>query len=129
MLTEQSRFREKAARISTHLYLSLSDCSSTRIFKRTHTYRNIWTTANQRGGVRPSLSLIGLDHDMSLTCLLLNSRAEAVLTLRDMMTSDAQTLLAHGTMLRDAIGTCHYAPCRGVAMGQARQAIAWGPVF
>ncbi len=51
MLTEQSRFRERAARISTtHLYLSLSDCSSTRIFKRTHTYRNIWTTANQRGG-------------------------------------------------------------------------------
>ncbi len=41
----------------------------------THTYRNIWTTtANQRGGVRPSLSLIGLDHDMSLTCLVLNSR-------------------------------------------------------
>ncbi len=34
-----------------HLYYSpLSDCSSTRIFKRTHTYRNIWTTANQRGG-------------------------------------------------------------------------------
>ncbi len=38
-----------------------------------HTYRNIWTTANQRG-VRPSLSLIGLDHDMSLMCLLLNYR-------------------------------------------------------
>ncbi len=55
----------------THLYyspLSLSDCSSTRIFKRTHTYRNIWTTANQRG-VRPSLSLIGLDHDMGLMCV------------------------------------------------------------
>ncbi len=33
-----------------------------------HTYRNIWTTANQRG-VRPSLSLIGLDHDMSLMCV------------------------------------------------------------
>ncbi len=59
--------------ICIFLYLSLSDCSSTRIFKRTHTYRNIWTTANQRK-VRPSLSLIGLDHDMSLTCLLLNSR-------------------------------------------------------
>ncbi len=29
--------------------------------------------ANQRG-VRPSLSLIGLDHDMRLTCLLSNSR-------------------------------------------------------
>ncbi len=50
-LTEQSRFRERAARISTtHLYLCLSDCSSTRIFKCTHMYRNIWTTANQRGG-------------------------------------------------------------------------------
>ncbi len=55
----------------THLYyspLSLSDCSSTRIFKRTHTYRNIWTMANQRG-VRLSLSLIGLDHDMGLMCV------------------------------------------------------------
>ncbi len=54
-----------------HLYyspLSLSDCSSTRIFKLTHTYRNIWTTANQRG-VRTSLSLIGLDHDMGLMCV------------------------------------------------------------
>ncbi len=50
-LTEQSRFRERAVCISTtHLYLFLSDCSSTRIFKRTHMYRNIWTTANQRGG-------------------------------------------------------------------------------
>ncbi len=40
----------------------------TDIFKRTHTYRNIWTTANQRG-VRPSLSLIDLDHDMGLICV------------------------------------------------------------
>ncbi len=30
-------------------HLSLSDCSA-RIFRRTHTYRNIWITANQRGG-------------------------------------------------------------------------------
>ncbi len=32
---------------------SLSDCSSTRdtfVNAHTHTYRNIWTTANQRGG-------------------------------------------------------------------------------
>ncbi len=28
----------------------------------------------QKFGVRPSLSLIGLDHDMSLTCLLLKHR-------------------------------------------------------
>ncbi len=41
-----------------HLYyspLSLSD-SSTRIFKRTHTYRNIWTTANQKGGPHFTIS-------------------------------------------------------------------------
>ncbi len=47
--------------------LSLSDCSSTRIFTST-LISNIWTTANQRG-VRPSLSLIGLDHDMGLMCV------------------------------------------------------------
>ncbi len=44
---------EKELRASLLLTsLSLSDSSSTRIFKRTHThtYRNIWTTANQRGG-------------------------------------------------------------------------------
>ncbi len=63
----------------THLYyspLSLSDCSKTRIFRRTHTYRNFWTTANRGGGggggggggVRPSLSS-GLDHDMGLMCV------------------------------------------------------------
>ncbi len=39
-----------------------------RIFRRTHTYSNIWTTANQRG-VRPSLSLIDLDNDISLMCV------------------------------------------------------------
>ncbi len=56
----------------THLYYSpLSLCLTaaahvTHLSTRTHTYRNIWTTANQRG-VRPSLSLIGLDHDISLT--------------------------------------------------------------
>ncbi len=46
-----------------HTSLSLSDCS---IFRHTHTIRNILATANQRG-VCPSLSLIGLNHDMSLT--------------------------------------------------------------
>ncbi len=56
----------------THFYYSpLSLCliaaaHVTHLSTRTHTYRNIWTTANQRG-VRPSLSLIGLDHDISLT--------------------------------------------------------------
>ncbi len=56
----------------THLYYSpLSLCLTaaahvTHLSTRTHTYRSIWTTANQRG-VRPSLSLIGLDHDISLT--------------------------------------------------------------
>ncbi len=71
MLTEQSRFRERAVRISTtHLYLSLSDCSSTHI---THVQEYL-DDGQTEGGVRPSLSLIGLDHDMSLTCQLLNSR-------------------------------------------------------
>ncbi len=57
----------------THLYYSpLSLCLTAaahvmHLSTRTHTYRNIWTAANQRGGVRPSLSLIGLDHDISLT--------------------------------------------------------------
>ncbi len=44
---------EKELRASLLLTsLSLSDSSSTRIFKRTHThqYRSIWTMANQRGG-------------------------------------------------------------------------------
>ncbi len=56
----------------THLYYSpLSLCLTaaahvTHLSTRTHTYRNIWTTVNQ-GGVRPPLSLIGLDHDISLT--------------------------------------------------------------
>ncbi len=56
----------------THFYYSpLSLCliaaaHVTHLSTRTHTYRNIWTTANQRG-VRPPLSLIGLDHDISLT--------------------------------------------------------------
>ncbi len=39
---------QNTAHISTTPPLSLSDCSSTCIFKRTHTYRNIWTTA--KGG-------------------------------------------------------------------------------
>ncbi len=71
MLTEQSRLRERAACISTtHLYLS--DCSSTSIFKRTGISGPRLIRGG--GGVRPSLSLIGLDHDVSLTCLFLNSR-------------------------------------------------------
>ncbi len=74
-LTEQSRFRERAARIpTTHLYLSLSDCSSTHIFKRTHTYRNIWTTANQRGGPPFTISDWFRPRYEPNVCLLLNSR-------------------------------------------------------
>ncbi len=46
---------EKELRASL-LLTSLSDCSSTRIFKRTHTYRNIWTTANQKGGPHFTIS-------------------------------------------------------------------------
>ncbi len=42
--------KELRASLLSYSPLSLSDSSSTRIFKRTHTYRNIWTTANQRGG-------------------------------------------------------------------------------
>ncbi len=46
--------KELRASLLTYSPLSLSDSSSTRIFKRTHThthtYRSIWTTANQRGG-------------------------------------------------------------------------------
>ncbi len=55
------------------LLTSLSDCS-THIFKRTRT--GISGPRPIRGGVRPSLSLIGLDHDMGLmcVCLLLNHR-------------------------------------------------------
>ncbi len=49
---------------TAHLYyspLSLSDCSSTRT--------GISEPRPIRGGVCPSLSLIGLDHDMSLMCV------------------------------------------------------------
>ncbi len=42
-LTEQSRFRERAARISTtHISLSVSDCSRTRIFKLEIYRADIW---------------------------------------------------------------------------------------
>ncbi len=55
---------------------SLSDCSSTRdAFVNAHTHTGISGLRPIRGGVRPSLSLIGLDHYISLTgCLLLNHR-------------------------------------------------------
>ncbi len=47
---------------------SLSDCSSTRdAFVNAHTHTGISGPRPIRGGVRPSLSLIGLDHDISLT--------------------------------------------------------------
>ncbi len=53
----------------THLYyspLSLSDCSSTRIFTLTGIFG---PQPIRERGVRPSLSLIGLDPDMSLMCV------------------------------------------------------------
>ncbi len=48
---------------------SLSDCSSTRdgICQRAHTHYRNTGPRPIRGGVRPSLSLIGLDQDISLT--------------------------------------------------------------
>ncbi len=58
----------------THLYysplsFSLSDCSSTRdAFVNAHTHIQEYLDCGQsEGGVCPSLSLIGLDHDISLT--------------------------------------------------------------
>ncbi len=63
-----------------HLYyspLSLSDCSSTRMFKLTHTYRNIWNMVNQRrgGGVLPfTISDWIRPRYGPNVCLLLNHR-------------------------------------------------------
>ncbi len=59
-----------------HLYspLSLSDCSRTRIFKRTHMYRNIWTTGNQRGGPLFTISDWFRPRYEPNVCLLLNHR-------------------------------------------------------
>ncbi len=58
-----------------HLYyspLSLSDCSSTHIFKHTHTYRNIWTSAKQRGGPPFTISDWFRPRYEPNVCLLLN---------------------------------------------------------
>ncbi len=57
------------ARISTtHLFLSVWLQQHTwRICQRAHTHTGISGPRPIRGGVRPSLSLIGLDHDISLT--------------------------------------------------------------
>ncbi len=60
-----------------HLYyspLSLSDCSSTRILKCRHTYRNIWTTANQRGSPPFTISDWFRPRYGPNMCLLLNHR-------------------------------------------------------
>ncbi len=57
----------------THLYYSpLSLCLTaaahvTHLSTRAHTHTGISGPRPIRGGVRPSLSLIGLDHDISLT--------------------------------------------------------------
>ncbi len=68
-LTEQSRFRE-----TTHFSISLCLTAAAHASLNIHTRTGISGPQPNRGGVRPSLSLIGLDHDMSLTCQLLNSR-------------------------------------------------------
>ncbi len=62
----------KLAKLHASLLLtsfSLSDCSSTRdAFVNAHTHIQEYLDHGQsEGGVRPSLSLIGLDHDISLT--------------------------------------------------------------
>ncbi len=58
-----------------HLYYSpLSLTAAAHASSNAHTHTGISGPRPIRGGVRTSLSLIGLDHDMSLTCLLSNSR-------------------------------------------------------
>ncbi len=60
-----------------HLYyspLSLSDCNCTLIFRCTHTYRNICTTANQRGGPPLTISDWFRPRYEPNVCLLLNHR-------------------------------------------------------
>ncbi len=54
-----------------HLYyspLSLCLTAAARTFSNVHTYRNIWTTANQRGGPPFTISA-WLDHHMGLMCV------------------------------------------------------------
>ncbi len=61
-------------RQSRYSPLSLPDCSSTRIFKLTHTYRNILTMANQREGPPFTLSDWFRPRYGPNVCLLLNHR-------------------------------------------------------
>ncbi len=58
----------RASLLLTYLFLSLSAAA--------HASSNVHTRTGLSGPrpIRPSLSQIGLDHDMSLACLLLNSR-------------------------------------------------------
>ncbi len=75
-----------------HLYyspLSLSDSSSTRIFRSTHTYRNIWTTAwniwttaNQREGPPFTISDWFRPRYGPNVCLLLNHRVTLRVTVK-----------------------------------------------
>ncbi len=51
------------------------------------------------------------------------------LTLDILQIKLVATLPSYTVKVDDNIGAILYPTCRGVAMGQARQAIAWGPVF
>ncbi len=52
-----------------HLYSTLCLTVATHTFSNLHTHTGISGPRPIRGGVCPSLSLIGLDHDMSLMCV------------------------------------------------------------
>ncbi len=68
----------RASLLLTSLCLTAAAHASSNAHTHTHTHTHNVTGISGprpiRGGVRPSLSLIGLDHDMRLTCLLSNSR-------------------------------------------------------
>ncbi len=60
--------------LTTHLSLCLTAAAHASSNAHTHTNTGVSGPRPIRRGVRTSLSLIGLDHDMRLTCLLSNSR-------------------------------------------------------
>ncbi len=60
--------------LTTHLSLCLTAAAHASSNAHTHTNTGVSGPRPIRRGVRTSLSLIGLDHAMSLTCLLSNSR-------------------------------------------------------
>ncbi len=59
---------------TTLLLTSISLCLTAAAAHASSNVQEYLDHGQSEGGVRPSLSLIGLDHDMSLTCLFLNSR-------------------------------------------------------